>query len=268
MKKLNTLIYGVITIFTFSVIFMMANTSFAKGEGIHSFRTQEVILSQGKIIEIAFASIDGGKEEQLSMEYFPKILPIVERYGGKMLGSFQVTAVTSGEIYPQMIAIFEWPSLEAQKKLFADEEAQKLFLIRDDAVTAFKAAYYTVEEDTTITFRGDRTYEFFNAWLTPEAETALPEYFVQSEAPKQKYGPPEFLVKLKPYDMAPQKEHVLHPEMAGIVEWKSTGSYYGLIADPDFKKVAPLLEQSMRRIDMVHAKVNIPKEMTKKICNL
>ena len=226
------------------------------GSSEGSVKEANIIFKSGRVIEIAFGSLEGGKEAQLGMEYFPKILPIAEKYGGKMLGSFQVTAVTGGEIQPQMVAIFEWPDLAARDQLGADEEAKKLFPIRDDAMTFFKQSFYTVAEDVTVTFREDKTYEFFNAWLTPDAETALPEYFKQSEAPKQKYGPPRFLADLKPLENAPTEDYVLHPHMSGIVEWNNTSAYYGLIADPDFKKAAPLLEKSLTRIDMLHTKFN------------
>lgn len=219
-----------------------------------------IIFKSGKVIEIAFASIEGGKEALLGMEYFPKILPIAAKYGGKMLGSFQVTAVTGGEIQPQIVAIFEWPNLTARDQLLADEEAKKLFPIRDEVLTFFKQAYYTVAEDVTVTFREDKTYEFFNAWLTPDAETSLPEYFRQSEAPKQKYGPPKFLANLIPIKDAPKEDNVLQPHMSGIVEWNNTNTYFGLIADPDFKKAAPLLEKSLTRIDMLHTKFNFPPQ--------
>lgn len=212
----------------------------------------KIFFKTGKIIEIAYASVEGGKEPQLG-EYFSKILPLAKKYGGKMLGSLQVTAVTNGEIYPQMIAIFEWPRMAARDELLADSEAQKLFPIRDEALTFIKLAYFTVDEDVTITFREDKRYEFFNAWLTPEAETALPEYFKQSEEVKKKYGPPTFLATLKPLEL-PKEDYLLQPHMAGIVEWNNTKTYYGLIADPEFKKAAPLLDKSLTRIDMIHAK--------------
>ena len=100
---------------------------------------------------------------------------------------------------------------------------------------------------------------FFNAWLTPAAEEALPEYFKQSDAPKQKYGPPEFLVTLKPIETAAKEDFVLRPNMSGVVEWTSTGAYFGLVADPEFKKAVPLLERSVTRLDMVHTKFDFPQ---------
>ena len=217
-----------------------------------------IVFKKGKVIEIAYASVLGGKEAQLNQEYFAKILPLAAEYGGKMLGSLQVTAVVDGEMSPQMIAIFEWPEIAARDKLLADERAQKLFPIRDEALTFIKLAYFTVEEDVTVKFREDKTYEFFNAWLTPEAETALPEYFKQSDAPKKKYGPPVFVASLKPVEL-PAADYLVQPHMTGIVEWSSTNAYYGLMADPEFQKALPLLKKSITRLDGLHAKFNFPE---------
>ncbi len=227
--------------------------------GSETVKEASIPFKSGTVIEIAFASVEGGKESQLGMEYFPKILPIAAKYGASLLATFRVTAVTGGDIQPQMVAIFEWPNLEARDRLLTDPEAMELFPIRDDALTFIALGYYTVEQDVTVTFREDKTYEFFNAWLRPSASEALPEYFKQSDAPKQKYGPPKFVVDLKPVEAAAQEDFVLRPNMAGIVEWTSTGAYLGLVADPEFKKAVPLLERSVTRLDMVHAKFDFPQ---------
>lgn len=222
-------------------------------------RSAQITFKTGKIIEIAFASLEGGKEAQLSQNYFPKIMPLAAKYGGKMLGSFSVNAIIQGEIQPQMISLFEWPSLEARDRLLDNKEAQKLFPIRDDALTFFKQAFYTTEKDVSISFREDRIYEFFNAWLTPDAKEFLPKYFEESDLVKTKYGPPKFVATLQPYTHSPKEDSVLNPHMFGIVEWKSTMTYYGLAADPEFKKVLPLLDKALTRIDMLHARFNFPE---------
>lgn len=222
-------------------------------------QSTDITFLSGKIIEIAYATLEGGKEERLGKEYFPKILPIAAKYGGKSLGSFQVLAVVDGEVKPQIVAIFEWPSFSAHKQLLNDREAKKVFPIRDEVLTSIKLSYFTVEKDVTVNFKANKTYEFFNAWLTPEAKTALPKYFKQSHAPKLKYGPPKFLVDLKPAPGIPNESYILRPQMAGIVEWNSVATYYGLAADPDFQKTTHLLKKSVSRLDMIQTRINIPQ---------
>ena len=225
----------------------------------HKNKRTEINFEAGKIIEMAYFSIETGKEAQIKDQYFPKIMPIMAKYGGKMLGSFQVSKKIEGDISPQSVGVFEWPSLEARDQLINDSDAKKLFPIRDDALSFIKLAYFTVEKDITVTFRGDKTYEFFNAWLTADAKTNLPKYFERSAEAKDRIGQPKFLATFKPLDNDPGGEYILNPQMSGIVEWSNSSDYYELIADSEFKKAAPYLEKSLKRIDMLHTRFNFPK---------
>ncbi len=236
-------------------VFMIMAVSSPRAET----RQATLLLKADTVIEISYISVEGGKEAQLMTDYLPKILPIVEKHGGKMLGSFSVSAVTGGEITPQMIVLFEWPSLEAREEMHADRDAQDLFPLRDDALTFFKQALFTVDEDTQLTLYEDKTYEFFNAWTTFAAAVSLPAYFTLSDAPKQRYGPPTFIASLKPLENALAGDYLLAPDMAGIVEWNNTAAYFGLIADPGFQLAAPLLSASVSRLDMVHTKFVFPQ---------
>ncbi len=217
-----------------------------------------ITFKKGKVIEIAYATVQGGKEMQLN-EYFGKVLPIASKYGGKMLGSFEVTAIIEGEIHPQMVALFEWPNIEAYNKISKDKEAMKIFPLRDEVITSFKQGFFTVEKDVDVTFTEGKRYEFFNAWLTPNAKELLPKYFEGTAEVKKLYGSPKFLVDLKPLANAPTESYSINPHMCGIVEWTNTSAYYGLIADEEFKKSALLLEKALSKMYMIHTKFNFPQ---------
>ena len=224
-------------------------------------KESNIQFKKGKIIELAYLSIKGGEEQTLQSEYFAKIMPIAAKYGGKILGSFQVTAVTGGEITPQTVVIFEWPTIASRDELLANKEAQKLFPIRNAALTFGQVAYFTIEKDVTVTFREDKVYEFFNAWLTLDSEIELPKYFEKSDAPKKRYGSPKFLVSLNPVKDAyvDKGAFYIHPHMGGIVEWNNTAEFYGLTADPEFKEAKPFLDKSVSRLDMIHTKFDFPQ---------
>ena len=83
-------------------------------------------LKAGKIIELAFYSVKEGKEAQLGQDYFPKVLPITAKYGGSMLGSFQVTKTVKGKISPQGIALFEWDTLERRDDAMAQNTIKQV----------------------------------------------------------------------------------------------------------------------------------------------
>lgn len=229
---------------------------------VHAENRKAIIeLKSDKIIELAFFSMKKGKESRITQEYLPGIMPIAAKYGGKLLGGFQVTEAVKGEIQPQGIGIWEWESLEKREGLFKDSDAKKLFPIRDDALSFFKLAYFTVEEHTTLVLKEGKMYEFFSAWLTPKAKDTLPEYFEKSAPVRDRYGPPRFLASLKPLVSAPHESFILRPDMAGIVEWNKPEDYFGMNSDPEFKKNAePLLKKSLSRMDLFHTLFAFPPQ--------
>ncbi len=227
-----------------------------KATAIAAVKKANVTLKQGKVIEIAYASVKEGKMADLQQKYFAKVGPIVAEYGATRLAMFQVTAKTGGEMEkPQLVGIFEWPSFEEMEAFHKDSRMQSLGKIRDGALSFFRQSFFEVKADTSIEFRSDRTYEFFSAWLNPNAGSALKDYFKASKPMKLRHGPPVFVASLSPLKGAPSSHKVLRPHMAGIVEWPSTQTYYDLSTDKEFvEKAEPLLKKAVTRLDMIHAK--------------
>ncbi len=233
-----------------------------------SARTQDITLKKGKLIEVVYPRVRKGKEQSLKNDYFPKAMPIVREYGGKMLGRFKVIKKAGGEISPQMIGIFEWPDLAAKESLMQDVRYQKIIPIRDAAFSFLKFGYYNVGKDTTIQFKENKVYEFFGAWLdpSPTSKDKLNEYFKVSGPIKKRYGRPEpiFKTMLGTFKDAPKGAEVYSPQMAGIVEWDKSEDFFILQENKDFKKDArPLFDASIARIDWLHTKIMIksPVEM-------
>ena len=220
----------------------------------------KITLEADRVIELAFFNIEGGKEPDLMANYLPNILPIAAKYGGSLLGVFNVTAVVEGEMRPQAIAIFAWDDLETREVFVKQPEAIKLFPIRDEALTFFKLGYYSVDQDTELTLRSDRVYEFFNAWTTDTAAASLPAYFENTAEVKTRYGSPQFIAELQPHSYLRDIEldHMVHPDMAGIVEWVNTGAYYAMNTDPAFVEHKPLLDDALEDIQVLHTQFAFP----------
>ncbi len=112
-----------------------------------------ISFKAGTIIEISFARIKEGKEQQLFGQYFPKVMPILNDLGGQSLGSFSVTESLSELDEPQMSALFQWPSLEAFEALHTDPRFLEIKSIRDDALMFLSNGhFFTVKKDTEVTF--------------------------------------------------------------------------------------------------------------------
>jgi len=206
------------------------------------------------------------KGKSLKEDYFPKAMAIVKEYDGKVLGQFKVIKKTGGEINPQMIAIFEWPDIATKERMMSDPRYKEIKPIRDAALSFLKLGYYEVSKDTTITFKEDKVYEFFGAWI--DSKDKLDEYFKVSGPIKKNYGRPEpiFKTMLGVMKDAPNGSQTYRPQMVGIVEWDQSDDFYILTKNKDFKKKAkPLFEAAVARIDMLHTKImiNPPEKVTK-----
>ena len=222
-------------------------------------RTSTVTLEKGRLIEVAYFSLEPGTEKSVQEDYFPAALvEVAAEYGGRMLASFRVTGVFSGSMEPQMIGIFDWPDLATKARFEEDERFKAVVPIRDRAISFIKLAMYEVPEDTEVTFREDKSYEFFGAWLNPGKSEELGRYFQVSEPIKQSYGRPApvFKASFSTASSAPQEAFSYRPHLAGIVEWDRATDYAKLTSSEAFvRDAAPIFASAISRIDLVHGQL-------------
>ena len=144
-----------------SVILVMnlltCNTSYAENQ------TTKIKFLKGKVIELAFASVKKGKEKQLFGDYFSKVLPIAAKYGGKPLGVMLnvINVPKQGGleplVKPNLIGVFEWPSVDMFLALHDDPDFKAAVPIREDALSYSNPGnFYTVDKDVIVTFREDK----------------------------------------------------------------------------------------------------------------
>ena len=137
-------------------------------------RSVTIDLTPGTVIEVAYASIKQGKQQELFGEYFPRVTPIVAEYGGKSLGMFQVRRTLAGKNQPQIIGLFQWPSVEAFLALHQDPRFLKIRPIRDGAFAQFdNGNFYVVDQPTSITFDEGHAYDIWGGWLQPEGRATV-----------------------------------------------------------------------------------------------
>ena len=152
-------------------------------------------FSKDKVYEMAYVSIIPGKEQQVFANYFPKALPLAAKYGGKSMGMLAVPGVKDGREQAQMVAIFEWPSVEAWFDLHKDPEFLKIVSIRDEALEFGNPAnFYTVNTDLDATFTEGKMYELANFTLKQDDDgwsskkSIFDQYLVQEKGVDQSFG--------------------------------------------------------------------------------
>ena len=86
--------------------------------------------------------------------------------------------VLAGDMQPQRVGFFEWPSVEAFREIVRDPRVLEIIGIRNDALTYINESnFFTVADNVEITFDSARVYLFMAVWMTPGAENALDEHF-------------------------------------------------------------------------------------------
>ena len=139
----------------------------ANDHGAHQMMKQaHIMFNKDKVYELAYISIIPGMEPQLFGDYFPKALPLAAKYGGKSVGMLAVPGSKDGSKQAQMVAIFEWPSVDAWLQLHDDEEFIRIVPIRDQTLAFGNPGnFFTVSENHKATFTEGKMYELANYTL-------------------------------------------------------------------------------------------------------
>ena len=160
-------------------------------------KTVDMKFDRTKAIELSFATIKEGMEQQLFQDYFPEVGPVVADLGGKSLGSFTIESSASNIGTPKMGAFFQWPDIDAYKKLHDDARFLKVKPIRDETLSFFFSGhFFCVEADEVVTFAEGQDYALVAEWMSGDL-VGLTEKMP--------------LVTLKPVvdgDYAPSKLHI------------------------------------------------------------
>ncbi len=213
-----------------------------------SMKQAQLMFSKDKVYELAYVSIIPGMEGQVFKDYFPKALPLAAKYGGKSMGMLAVPGVQDGNKQAQMVAIFEWPSVDAWFALHDDPEFKKIVHIRDEALAFGNPGnFYTVGEDTTATFSEGKMYELANytlkqdddGWSSKKSvfdnyinqEKQISEMHGSSQdiaftpVPMSSYMQEKIEIKCGHHNGYGSDDQGLVPQMTRIREWSSFDSY-------------------------------------------
>ncbi len=241
----------------------------ASPQGASEERTQEITFKAGTVIEVAYAAVKPGKESQLFEEYFPKAMPLAAKHGGKSLGSFQVVEVVEGTAQPQLVAFFEWDSVQSWLDLHADPEFQAVVPIRDDALSFIRSGnFYTVDQNTTVSVSDARVYQTWSAELAPGGDALIREYATKIESLASQAGK-HSLVSLTPVPMsAGQTESVVDacdntalPTTAGrfaLSEWPSLESFKRFYGSEDMRTARALRDRATTSVSLLQTRFAFP----------
>ncbi len=213
-----------------------------------NMKQAQLMFSKDKVYELAYVSIIPGMEPQVFGNYFPKALPLAAKYGGKSMGMLAVPGVKDGSKEAQMVAIFEWPTIDAWFALHDDPEFKKIVPIRDEALAFGNPGnFYTVAEDTAATFTEGKMYELANYTLKQDddgwsSKKSVFDQFINQEkhismqhgsrqdiaftpVPMSSYMQEKIEITCGHHNGFGSDDQGLVPQLTRIREWSSFDSY-------------------------------------------
>jgi uncharacterized protein (DUF1330 family) len=247
-----------------------SNAMAENGHAAHQVMKQaNIMFSKDKVYELAYVSIIPGMEQQVFGDYFPKALPLAAKYGGKSVGMLAVPGAKDGSKQAQMVAIFEWPSVDAWLQLHKDPAFLKIVPIRDQAIAFGNPGnFYTVSEDVAASFTEGKMYELANYTLKQDDDgwsskkSVFDKYIKNEQQVAADHGSMQDVL-FTPVPMSAQLQHKvkiacsghngyasddmgLVPQLTRLREWSSFDSYNQHLNSGSINKVNKLKRDAVK----------------------
>ena len=217
--------------------------------------TLDVVFKKDKLIEVAFISVEDGKQQQLNEKYFKQVMPIAKEYGMRPLAKMKVQASYSDFIKPQIIAFFEWESEEQHQAFLKDPRFLKIKPIRNDALSFLRLGYFSVEQDTKVTFSSGQLLEVFAMWFVPDQAHRMQTYF-KNVMPlitgKGNTYDVKFPLSLKSLTYG---DDTYQPQSFGLAFWKSKASNEQFFHSKAYQRIRHDKDAALSRLDVWHGEI-------------
>lgn len=145
-------------------------------------------LPAGGRLELAYAAVKPGREDQLFARYFPEVGPIVAEYGGRPLGSFKLIEAPENLPNATFGALFYWPSVKAYNAFHLDPRFLDLKDLRDDALALLSNAhFFEISADLSVPIQVEETHRIDVTDRTPPNDALMSLDFAQ-DSPDQNFA--------------------------------------------------------------------------------
>lgn len=242
MKKFIYL--GIITILTSVFNF----NTFAQSHK-ENIKPTAVIFKKEKLIEVAFLSVKEGMGNQLKEDYFPKVMPIVNEYGGKPLMTIGIKNNYSNDIKAQMVVFFEWPSIAKKEAFEKDRRFLKVKKIRDEALSFLKLSFFKVEKDTHVQLSANKFYEVYGMSMNKENGHLMQKYF-EKAGPLcvNEYGV-DFALTMTPVAVKIKGHEQYTPQSFGIAIWPNAEANTKYFGSKEYAEIKHYKEKAIKKMD-------------------
>ncbi len=214
---------------------------------------KEIRFERNKFYDVTRFAMHPDLSEELIASYLSPASRMLEACGGAFLASFAVSRVSLGQSPAQRINIIEWPSLDAYREFFREENFNSFKDLRQRifSYTSFGNLHTIVEDSVSVSFRDELEYAFTNVWPHPEKLALLQEY-QKRVAPILAPRGIRQAISLRRHDIATGD---IDAPIMNIGVWPSLQVFDQLMADDEFRQARLLRDQALTNILTIHTRL-------------
>ena len=148
-----------------------------KATAITTPKTVQLNFKKGQVL--SFTVIESKKGEAAAAardNYYKTAFPLASQFGLSRDMGFDVVAVPVGDFKPQAVALFSWPSADAERNFNAHPEWPAIKATRPDAWDELRIYNDVLKNDMSLSFDSSKTYTLAAAWLNPKHPNDYEKY--------------------------------------------------------------------------------------------
>lgn len=210
--------------------------------------TSTFTITAGAVVETLYFNTDS-KTFKSAVDNYSKS---VSNYGGELLAKFEVIKKKT-ERPVTHIAIVQWKDISSYAKAAKASSQLKNNLV--------DVSYYGAQQNTPVTLRGDKVYDFTSAFTIMTDPCQMPvvmgvmrTYFGKIGPVLQKYNISQTAF-FGPHPGAPSTSlNTYMPHMMGIFQWNNVSDVAKFQSDKDFTDHVDVRDAVMQKMEYIYTK--------------
>ncbi len=226
------------------------DTQATKTTAITAPKTVVLNFKKGQIL--SFTVIENKKGEAATTarnNYYKTAFPLASQFGLSRDMGFDVVAVPVGDFKPQAVALFSWPSAEAERNFNAHPDWPAIKATRPDAWDELRIYNDVLKNDMSLSFDASKTYTLAAAWINPEHPNDYEKYLSGIQSTVTESGG-RFIYKM--YNPAFEAHAAPQgaPDRVLLVEWDTPDGLQKLVSSTGYKANTKYLSSGTKLFEL------------------
>lgn len=213
--------------------------------------TLEVSLTEGELFSvISVVPRDGEAAASARAQYGRSAFGLARQYGLRPFGSLNVTRVIAGEFEPKAVALYAWPSTEAETAFNKAPQWSPIKATRPDGWDRLRIHDEPAREDVILTFSSNRYYTMASAWIDPQRPDDYDAYLTNI-APTVSAVGGRFIYQMVNPAFSALDPDTRAPHRLTLVEWQDAGGLEAFLKTDGYRENAPLVRSGTTQFEVI-----------------